>query len=402
MPRPLGTRRDPDTCCADCPLRGKQPNPVLSLIRSDSPVVVICEYPGPWETFHCQPLQGNAGQSAVAALSAQGIDAPSAICRIACYPNTQAKRTDSKLSKAAACCRERFLRDVERADPRGEKKYLLLGKHSANGWLGNYQWPLYSGGARNLSAQKLAREMVHENRMYVDHPRVPFWHKTVNQPQWLAAIARFGRYVRGEIPPRSPTPIVGVSEDALQALRGMGPVVGWDVETLGVDPLSARLTCIGFADTDKSVSVPWDDYSSARHGDVRGIGSYGELGAAIRTEVQKILTSVRTLVTQNGSYDLLAMERQGIPARNDFDTLHAYKTLWPEASAGLEVLARHLVPRLDHNWKTVHSGGKEDDLKGSDVWGNSDPRDLQAYNAMDAWATVSAHRSLEDELDVED
>ena len=204
--------------------------------------------------------------------------------------------------------------------------------------------------------------------------------------------------IQGTTYPSPPTPLTEPSRAALEALHAMGPVIGWDVETLGTDPLTAPITCIGISDGERTVVMPWDPYDTARHGQVPGLCSHGQLGCQIQQAILNLLASSRTQVTQNGTYDTLAMNSRGFPGRNDFDILHAHKTLWPEIPASLEAIGVHLVTSLPYRWKTIFRSGADDDAKGSDVYRDSAAHDLRWYCGLDAWVTRMAYGPLEKAL----
>jgi hypothetical protein len=285
---------------------------------------------------------------------------------------------------------------------------LLLGKHASAGLLGSHECALRSGSAVKLSQAKLARycPQIFGGRvvMSADSPAYAYWGKPPVQVPFNAALDRFCDAVRGRSQAAAPpVPILWPGDDMLAALRNMGPDIGWDVETLGADPLEAPITCIGISDGDKTISVAWDNYETTRQGAVNGIAtSVRGVSYKIQQEIFRVLESNRCQVTQNGSYDVLAMSARGLPGRNDWDIMHAYAVLWPECPKTLEAIALHLVPELDRRWKFIFRAGRDDDAKGSDVYAESPEEDLRDYNGMDAWATVKAKKPLEQLLAMED
>lgn len=395
MPRSRGTHDGFSPECAGCPLQSKRSNPITAKLKSvttsQAPqCTVVCEYPGPQDKLADSPLQGPAGLRVRQELKARGITHYNAIFRIGCYPNTVAKRLDSSLIAAAKHCRSRFDAAFKAANSGGKLPALWLGKHSANGVLSAYD-------------AKCCKEMPHNGNVKLDHPRIAFFHAAPMQVPWLAGLDRFAALVHKEDRGKPPTPIIMPDSIMLNALNSLGPVVGWDVETLGVDPLTSPITCIGLSDGKLVISVPWDSYSTKTQGYVHGCAdSRAPLRSAIREAVKLVLSSQRTQVTQNGSYDVLAMRARGLPGRNDFDTLHAHKILWPEIPANLEAIGVHLLPNLDRRWKTIFRAGRDDDAKGSDVFRDSNEIDLRNYNALDAWVTAAAYYALSAELAIED
>jgi len=387
-----------------CPLWKKNCAPVHSIESDNALAVIVCEHPGPQEQFWRQPLRGYAGRRAHQALRSVGLNRVSVCNRIGCFP-PQHMATDSIKASAAKHCAARFTRIMQRLTPANDLPILLLGKHAGDGWAPRVSRTLRSGATKTLPVMKLARGMVADNICYLDNPALAFWHKAPLQVLWLAGLERFAKYLRNETESPPPIPIIDIGEEALTALRSMGHTIGWDVETLGIDPTSSPITCIGISDGERTVSMPWDTYSVAGT-EVVGLAS-ATVGTAkqIRDEILRVLASDRIHATQNGSYDVLAMGAKGLPGRNDYDTMHAHKICWPEIPAGLEEVAVHLVPRLSDRWKTIFRGGRDETegvAKGWDAFADSAPADLRDYNGMDAWATVAAVAPLNDELSTED
>ena len=68
---------------------------------------------------------------------------------------------------------------------------------------------------------------------------------------------------------------------ALHALRRSKAPISVDIETLGIDPWSVPITCIGVSDLTDTVSLPWHSYRK-----VRGITRRGasKIEKACKTE----------------------------------------------------------------------------------------------------------------------
>ena len=325
--------------------------------------------------------------------------------RIACVPQAK-KRTASMLGKAATAC----VAHMQSAPPATKVPRLYLGKYAHVRSLESRIVTLRSGATSKVPANKLAKllpQCTEQGRyMTADSPAYVFWGKPAVQVPFLAGLDRFAAMVHGEPAlAKPPVPIIWPTETALQALRSMGPEIGWDVETLGADPLTDLITCIGVSDGEKTVSLPWDSYSTSTQGWVDGIATAkaGLLGD-LRTELLACLESRRVQVTQNGSYDVLAMASRGLPGRNDFDIMHAYAVLWPECPKTLEDIALHMIPRMASRWKVIFRGGRDGDgdEKGSDVYADSAQEDLRDYNGDDCWHTIEAKAPLEAHLATED
>lgn len=387
-------------CSSCCVLRCQSPSPAPLLTEPDAQVAVLLDYPIAVDTVREQLLSGRIGKRLRSELAALGINRLQVGCRIACTP-PPAKRTDQQLSLAARAC------TYHQATWQSHLPLLALGKYATN-VLGYHSITLRSGAEIKLPVAKLAKHlpMRWANRwiMVGDSPAYTFWGKPSIQAPLLAALKRFADRVLGRqtlAPP--PPPEIHVTERTLALLGRMGPEIGWDVETLGVDPLTAPITCIGISDGQHTISVPWETYSTARQSEVLGVNTATRgLPAQIRQAVLNVLHSDRLQITQNGSYDVLAMQARGLPGRNDWDIMHAYAVLWPECPKTLEAIALHVVPNVGHRWKSIFRAGRDDDAKGADVYAESAAEDLREYNGYDACYTALAKRPLEKLLATED
>lgn len=372
---------NPSPKCPECPFYlknckqfvpvgpefSKQPNPLFTIIG---------ESPGYEEKWRGKPFVGPTGRAMWARFKEFGVAREDfhLVNRIACCPPKN-KKTDKNMQKAAACCQPYFQANLQKC------------KSTPRLYLGKYAWV----GELTAKEAPLAKGLIYKNSMSLEHPTYVFFHKTVMQIPWLAGVERFVKYARRQhsvVQWRIPK--LGMSDVILQHLSDLGDYVAWDVETYGIDHHDPefKITCIGFSDGKVALSIPWDTYSTQTQGLVWGLEYYGTLGQKLRAGVIALFKSSRTLITHNGNYDCLAMRARGVEARNDFDTMLAYATVWPELPKNLEDTSVHLG-NIPDRWKTTFNSttkASKEKLKANQFVEVS-PDILRTYNAHDAEAT---------------
>jgi hypothetical protein len=336
-------------------------------------------------------MLGSAAKALQADLSAFGLPPGTyhAVYRIACAIPPQ-KRTDSILRRAANACRARAGRELATLGATNLPT-LYLGKWSPVGLLGRREH-------KEQLEIKLSHSVIRNGNMCLPHPRNPYFNAPAGKEVFRESLRRFASYALGELawPTWDKHPyIIEPTEEALRALKHMGPIVAADVETLGKDPLVDPITVIGISDGEMTVSLNWAGYGN-KFGNYAGIeNSPLPLAKKLRAQIKETLET-RTVVGQNLVYDLLAFERLGIHIMRTEDTLDAAKILNPELPAGLEVLGtRYLL--LPSRWKTEFRAGRDDDAKGATEFTESPLEKLLIYNVKDALIT----RLLWDKLVVE-
>lgn len=200
-----------------------------------------------------------------------------------------------------------------------------------------------------------------EGHMWVDDHARAFWLR----PQLGVLLeAAFPRWVLGNPGIDLEVYELGATERALELLRSLGDEIAYDIETLGRFPDRDPITSFGLSDGTTSVVVPWDTYSTRKHGQVLGLTpglglkSCSSLGRAIRQEVIRIV-STHYCITHNGTYDAGGLRPRGIPARNDFDLMAAYQVMYSELPSDLESVCKHLLP-IATAWKTVYNPFKKE------------------------------------------
>lgn len=375
-----------DADCDACPFKqeGRRFRPVAPEVHSPDPrAVITVECPGPQEASQGKPFVGSTGQKLAGDLSKLGIEREMITWRnrIACAPGRDNK-TDSNMRQAAKCCLPRY--HAETKDDTAPT--LFLGKWASAGTLSQKE---------NAKARGMPVAVSGKAYMVGPHPTYCYFRKASMQVVLKAYLHRFSRVVHETWFPVWPTSHIWPTEDALACLNAMGPVIGWDVETLGIDPIGVPITCIGISDGIRNVSLPWDEYNTKKFGMVAGLASYGTIGFKCKEALLGVLNSRRIQVTQNGTYDVLALGSRNIPCRNDYDTKHYHSTLFPEILHGLEEISVQLLDIPDR-WKYIFAQVKKAaELKGSDIYRERRQEDLRLYNVHDSYCTVKLHPELE-------
>ena len=164
-----------------------------------------------------------------------------------------------------------------------------------------------------------------------------------------------------------------------------GKVIGFDVETKGIDPIHADLMCLSVATTDKAVSIPWDGYSSKKLGDSPPLAAY-PLGRVLKQSVLDILADESTTkVMHNCQHDLLTARHKDLPIKGPVaDTLIMHHVIYPQNGHDLGFVSawETHAPRWKSEFRVTS------DAKGLDVFVERDPRQLRLYNAKDSMMTA--------------
>jgi hypothetical protein len=212
--------------------------------------------------------------------------------------------------------------------------------------------------------------------MPILHPafvmRSPLWGR------WLELdVARVGRVLeRGWAPPElASSHQFSVLREPfqLERLNDLGRVIGGDVETVGLGPVTTRLVCMGFSDGKQTFIVPW---STAKDGH---FGWWGSDQAGVAAYITNVLRS-RVVVSHNGpAFDHLVWSQHGIHVSQWEDTMVLYN-----------ILDGHMPKRLDHvastyldvgPWKTWESR-------------SSSLEELWVYNGRDTLYTILAYWAM--------
>lgn len=377
--------------CANCPFRRDNFRPVPPEVSpSITPKgILLGDVPSNSDHYHLRPITGKAGECFDAALEAEGVSRRQfhVLHAVACRPLYPA--TDSRIGRAVKCCAPRLKQELERY---GSKLPILaLGK-----------WAKKSLLDRNNAryAQGIQIEVDERSILAAPHPYVAYEAAPQNHVILETYLRRYLQRIRGVKPMTWPQLHLQANEEAVSALEKIAKAsrVGFDVETLGANPLTDLITCFGLSDGVNTISVPWDSYTTTKHGYVAGIDTYGSIGARIRELCLQIIADPNIEIsTQNGQYDVLTMRARGHHVENNFDTMLAHWVCYPQLPHGLEHIAVQLID-LPSRWKTEFHKSDED-LKGSLIYEEADPLILRDYNAKDSLVTQWLQTILTVELE---
>ncbi|MGD8501075.1 MAG: DNA polymerase [Phycisphaerales bacterium] len=189
-----------------------------------------------------------------------------------------------------------------------------------------------------------------------------------------------------------------VNETTLRALREIRrakKLTGADVETRGINPLRDLCMCIGVANEDVAVCVPWEGYNAGKYGAVSSIKS-SPIGRRIMEEVVGILEDEQIpLAFQNGPHDLLTFDRLRIKWKNyawDSHPAHTAVAVGRWHDLGWIMAEECHGPR----WKEEkHTASNE---KGAAKFAKRKPSELNEYCAKDSWSPVWLKTPLEQRL----
>lgn len=372
---------DPSTLgakCSACPFFCKEDfRPMAPVIKQGASFILVPEAPRHGDLDHSKLLSDKVGSELQRELKA--VDLPLTSATIVPVMSCVAATTrETDIRKAMQSCAPRFAVEYAQA-----KEASIPGAPT----LAMGKW---SGLATCGKDAKHHRGIIRNGVMVADAPRVALLKAPERNVIFRAYLKRFAAFVRTRKWTKWPAFIVDVGQPAVDALRKIAAhkrPVGFDVETLGVDPLASKITCVGISDGTHTVSMPWDSYDTLKWGYVKGLTEYGAIGEEIRSLILNIVTDrEREIVTQNGNYDVLSFSSKGVKIINGFDTMHAHAIAYPELGVHrLEEIAAQLL-NIPDRWKSGFYSTDED-LKGSDIYVERDQREVRIYNAGDCLVT---------------
>jgi DNA polymerase-1 len=187
----------------------------------------------------------------------------------------------------------------------------------------------------------------------------------------------------------------GQAFGALRCIQDDKDAIGVDVETMGTEPMTAPLMCIGVASSSFAVSLPWAAYGTNKWGDVKGLTEYVNGGDYAAKLVDILEDPEIPKVLQNGQHDILSLESVGIKLANySFDTMLAHAVVAPQMphDLGLMCAIEFHAPRWKSEFRVLS------DAKGADSFVQRDPAELRIYNAKDAWMTRMLMEPLQERI----
>lgn len=380
--------------CDSCPLQDRPK--VFALPVHNPKLLLVGETPARTEVQKGYPFAGASGEL---------LDR---ICARIRMPRSQVYITNALLcwagrnlkpgewKKAVECCRPRLQRELRSVKKSGV--ILACGKRALQSlttkavifdWIGG---PLK--GARIQKGPKNKKVVLADFSAYTIlpslHPAYTFKEgKGCYRPVIRIHFARAWDMANERLPPwRRARFRKTVGPKMVRHLRRMVREhlpIGFDVETIGTDPLHAKIMCLGIGNRRRVCSIPWDRYHAGVYGDIRGIDDYPE-GKVIRKLVRFLLHSrAYTKIAQNRQYDTLACEAHGMPIGGRVeDTMYAHAAVAHPLPHNLGFMCA--VEFHGPRWKTIHKAAS--DAKGAESWAKRDPEKLKLYNGDDVLNTV--------------
>ncbi len=363
--------------CANCPLAGRPiawPEPV-----ENPKLAIFAEGPGSAEERLGRPLVGQSGWLVNTTLERFGLTRAQTHTSNAllCRPDPEQPITPAQWRTALAACNERAKREV-RSLPKGTL-ILLLGGRALQAFTGHKEitrWRGYPAG-RGVPLASWGKDNQEWLKILEDYIVFPTWHpayilrKPAYLPGWLIDWQRALSFASGTLGPwQWPDRIIHEGPFMVEALRRMqsAPSLGVDIEGSGLDPFTSFIRCIGIADDEGAVSVPWEPEN-----------------LQVKRLTLEVLRDPKIKISMhNGNFDMIAFTAANIEVNGfDFDTLVAHHEVARQMGHDLGLVASLEFPAP--RWKSLFK--VTDDRKGSVAWDSVDPEDLRRYNCGDAILT---------------
>lgn len=374
--------------CDECPLGSywRQRDayaPVCAEANPGATATVVGDFPGKQEVIMGRPFVGPSGVEALSALSDAGLAREdfnwtnAVACR---FPNDRSEEFLAKLSRSnrkrvkegksprptpEACCRPRLI-----AELRAETRLLLMGKSAITSVLPGNASVFDVRGGPTRHEERLVLPTIHPSTVL--KPGMKKWARV-----FALDVAKAKRFFTGTLTWQEPVvttnPTPGELSSILARWQRERVPVAYDVETDGIDPLTANLRCICFATRTEAVVIGflsidgttriWSDVDERKHKD-------------IITEF--FVDPQVTLLGHNaGYYDRMVVEQWlGVTPRRLVDTILLSRLADSEMPKGLAF--RGSIHTDVPAWKSEHTA----------VTARSD-EELWGYCATDGVVTAS-------------
>lgn len=396
--------RAPLADCANCPARDRAFVPPERAVAPRARLAIVGEGPSRTEVEKKRPFVGASGRMLRPLLDSIGLmrghvhwtnavlcdalPADQEVARKCCSKRLQAELQEVAAPVVATLGALATKSVLQRGSApilkwRGSVSQIRLGEHPTDR---NVNAPEIAGGSPaahrvELAAGAAGRAAPAAWVLPTIHPAF-----VMRAPQWAwvlkADFARIGRAIAGGFTPPEEqegrhTAVARTEGELLSYLDGLADEVSFDVETVGLGPISTALVCFVLSDGASTVVVPW---SRGRDGREPWWRRPAEVAADISWALGQRLT-----VTHNGpAFDHVVAERYGIQIDEWDDTLLMTHALHPELPKNLA----HVVT-----------------CAGLDVppWKQLEDRTatlerLWSYCGRDGLYTILAHKRLKEEI----
>lgn len=403
--------------CDVCPL-AKNGRPPVGMVPPQPPesgklrLIIVGEGPGRREEHLLKPFVGQSGQLLDKLFDeAGGRD----VREDSFITNSSLCRGDSDQEKdeAAACCAPRLYRELAALDPK--IPILTLGKPAARSVLGiatvmkarGFIWTSreISPGAIKNAWRALEKEKDREKKVVLKlraqalegralisgrtvlpsiHPafvlRAETW-----RPVLAVDLDRCVRLLRngGSLPLADQAGkyvVVSAVADVKRHLSKLRSVIAFDIETDGIDPIEAKIRCVGMSDGKHTVVIgPW-----------------------VKSKHSKLVTEcfkTRKVVGHNSfNFDEIAMKRDGVKFPKDHhDTLLAHHVFASHLPQGLSQVVSFYLDSSP--WKITFkgTGGAKGNEKGISP-DKLPTSELYRYNAADCRLSIGIWHAMQADL----
>lgn len=272
--------------------------------------------------------------------------------------------TKGELKEAIACCRPRVLKEI------GNRPVLALGEDA----LRSITYKHVLGRWRGSPLQGRTEGSV--------LPTWALWELRVNPartPIFAQDLSRMKLLAEGKLEWKWPEIILESGQRAQEALLSMREkIIGFDIETAGMDPVNDDILCVGLATKEIAVSLKWP------------------LPESEERLIRDLLADPNSpKAMHNGQHDVLGMQARGYDFNGyQYDTLlmHAAAMLQLPHDLGFVASCEFWMPR----WKSIFK--VMGDEKGLERFLKAPPEELRDYNAKDAYMTARLVPSLLERL----
>ena len=393
----------PGALCHKCPL--KHERVIAPQVPSKPRLAVVMESPGKYEMEAGEPI---AGMTAVQLWRALDVD-KSDILKTSAIACGTLGHTKKEITIARKCCLPRLsdeLSDVPMIVACGglalQSAGLLGRKPNIFDWRGTIL-KMPPDAKRGVDIGRYVIGSLHPYFAY----SAPLW-----RPVWDTDYARINDVMRnGWIAPEdrkghSRIPDPATLPALKRSINKLGQSISLDIETVGVKPLRAMMTCVGMSDGIRTLVVPWSTSNNGQKPWFNGVTQ--QAAKLIQAGLRK-----RTPVTHNGpAFDHIALHQHGIDVA-DFKTDDG--STWEDTLIAHHAFAGHMPRRLGHvvsmylavpAWKQEHGakaakgkGAAKDLSKTAAAKASAaDFEEVKAYNARDCLYTKVAWDRMQDDL----
>jgi uracil-DNA glycosylase family 4 len=399
-PRTLGAK------CDLCPLNGNKPVPseqsqisALEILSGrKAHFAIVGEAPGEVEEAQGRPFVGPSGSELEKALRAAGARRGDALITntIACRPPendiggllrkisklNKERDADNQIASPIDCCKPRL-----DAELKGYENFITLGATATRALTGSAASILaVRGGLQDFPATD---ELPAKKVMPTVHPafvlRAQRWAHVFRNDVYKAL-----RWFLGKAEWQPPHVTLNPSLLELMTFLSQDHLFAYDLETDGIEPLTAKIRCVGVGTTEKVVIVGL-------------LGKDGFTRFYPPDEEAQVIALLKQFFTDekitkfghnSGSYDRMVLESQwGITPKPNLDTILLHRCVESELPHSLAFVGSMYTSAP--SWKTDRSGNKLSTGAESDT-------ELFEYCATDVAITAAVLPPLAEQVRLRD